>query len=307
MSKSQRIRSILKKDQTIPLDEDIFLIIGKNNGTFPYCNALLIADDETVLIDSGIGTKILEPLKDHIDILINSHYHIDHVSGNHLIPELWVSEQENGVTSSFDRYRRFAGIMGTPIESDWLRWFDKHFTFKPSYPTRILKPNEILDFGSTSWRVIHTPGHTPGHCCFYEPERRIMFSSDIDLAGFGPWYGNPNADLDDFAHSIKTVADHDISVIASSHVFPIKAGIVEALNRYLNVLSARDRLILAHLVNEMSLDELEQKNIIYRREQKSYASFAWFEKNMLSKHLLRLVEDGKVKRSNDRFITVGLD
>ena len=35
-----------------------------------------------------------------------------------------------------------------------------------------------IKFGETTLEVIHTPGHTPGHLCFYEPEQKILFSGD---------------------------------------------------------------------------------------------------------------------------------
>lgn len=35
-----------------------------------------------------------------------------------------------------------------------------------------------IEFGETALRIIHTPGHTPGHICIYEPEGKILFSGD---------------------------------------------------------------------------------------------------------------------------------
>ena len=31
--------------------------------------------------------------------------------------------------------------------------------------------------------VIHTPGHSPGHCCFYEQERKYLYSGDLIYSG----------------------------------------------------------------------------------------------------------------------------
>ena len=74
MSKKSRLQEVLGKINTEQLDEGIFQVVGKNSGTFPFCNALLIVDEEVVLVDSGCGSEVLSPLKDHVDILINSHY-----------------------------------------------------------------------------------------------------------------------------------------------------------------------------------------------------------------------------------------
>ena len=162
MSSRSELLRVIEKIETVRLDESIYLIIGNNRGTFPYCNALLIVDDDAVLIDSGCGNEIMEQLADNVDILINSHYHIDHILGNALIGELWVVEEEAGVTSSFEKYRQYAGIYNEPVEEEWLAWFHDWFVFIPSKHTRTFHTNEAFDFGDTKWQVVHTPGHSPG-------------------------------------------------------------------------------------------------------------------------------------------------
>jgi glyoxylase-like metal-dependent hydrolase (beta-lactamase superfamily II) len=301
MVKKVQLKDSLNKLNSVQLDEDVYLIIGKNKGTFPYSNSLLIADEEVVLIDSGIGEEQLGIIKDEVDILINSHYHIDHILGNYLFENLWIVEEEADVTSSFENYKRFAGILGTSIEDSWLAWFHQYFKFHASSPTSIFKSNEVFKFGDTNWQAVHTPGHSPGHCAFYEPRRKIMFASDIDLTPFGPWYGNPTADLPDFIDSIKLLSNFDIDVICSSHSYPKKDNIKEALVDYLNIVFARDRCILKLLEMERTIDDLESQDIIYNKSQKRYKAFAWFEKNMLKKHIDLLIETGKVEREGEKF------
>ncbi len=301
MQKHSPLFDALKKLNTNQLDDNVYLIIGKNKGTFPYSNSLLILDEQVVLIDSGIGNELLVTVKDYIDVLINSHYHIDHILGNHLFKDLWVIEEEAGVTSSFDNYKKYAGIKGTPVEEEWLGWFQQFFEFFPSTQTRTFKANKVLKFGETEWIAVHTPGHTPGHCCFYEPNKKLMFSTDIDLTRFGPWYANPNSSLPDFIESIKRLHDFEMDVICTSHTFPLKNKIRAALEKYLNVIFERDETILNLLDKEMTVEELEANDIIYKKEHKGYKAFTWFEQNMIRKHLDRLVELGKVVRIGDRY------
>jgi glyoxylase-like metal-dependent hydrolase (beta-lactamase superfamily II) len=295
------LKYALNKLKTRELDDGVYFIIGNNKGTFPYSNSLLIADEDVVLIDSGIGDEQLEILKDKVDILINSHYHIDHILGNYLFENLWIEEEERDVTTSFENYKRFAGILNTSIEDSWLSWFHQYFKFNASSPTRTFKPNEVFKFGNTKWQVVHTPGHSPGHCAFYEPRKKIMFASDIDLTAFGPWYGNPTANLPDFIDSIKMLSDYEIDVICSSHSYPQKKDIKEALDDYLNLIFTRNERILELLKKERTLDDLESQDIIYNKSQKQYKAFAWFEKNMLKKHLDLLKERGKVERIGEKY------
>lgn len=301
MMKRSKVLDNLSGLNTRQLDENTYLIIGKNEGTFPYSNSLLILDDEVVLIDSGIGNEYLETIKDDIDILINSHYHIDHILGNYLFKELWMVEQEAEVTSSFESYKEHAGILGSPIEEDWMRWFRQYFIFHASSPTKTYKPNQEFKFGETKWIAVHTPGHSTGHCCFYEPNKKLMFSSDIDLAPFGPWYGNPSADLPDFIESIKKVTEFDMELICTSHTMPFRNDIENHLKHYLSIIFERDEHILGLLSKEMTIEELEAQNIIYKEGQKRYKAFTWFEQNMIRKHLERLMDLGQVEQVNDRF------
>jgi glyoxylase-like metal-dependent hydrolase (beta-lactamase superfamily II) len=304
MVKKSRLKEALNKLNIKQLDDDVYLIIGLNKGTFPYSNSLLIVDEEVVLIDSGIGDEQLEVLKDEVDILINSHYHIDHILGNYLFENLWIVEEEADVTSSFENYKRFAGILGTSIEDSWLAWFHQYFKFHASTPTRIFKPNEVFKFGNTNWRAVHTPGHSTGHCAFYEPKRKIMFASDIDLSPFGPWYGNPTANLPDFIDSIKLISDYNIDLICSSHSYPQKDNIKESLGDYLDIIFVRNERILKLLESQRTIDDLESQDIIYNKSQKRYKAFAWFEKNMLKKHIDLLIEMGKVEKEGEKYIAI---
>ena len=45
-----------------------------------------------------------------------------------------------------------------------------------------LAGRETFSFGNTTLRIIPTPGHTPGHVCFFEPESRVVFTGDTLFA-----------------------------------------------------------------------------------------------------------------------------
>lgn len=42
----------------------------------------------------------------------------------------------------------------------------------------LLRDKEILTIGGISIQVLHTPGHTPGGCCYYLKEEGMLFSGD---------------------------------------------------------------------------------------------------------------------------------
>lgn len=49
-----------------------------------------------------------------------------------------------------------------------------------------LNDREILEYGNFSLKVISTPGHTPGHVCLYDAEKKILFSGDHILFDITP-------------------------------------------------------------------------------------------------------------------------
>lgn len=46
-----------------------------------------------------------------------------------------------------------------------------------------LEHGQVLQLGGIEIEVRHTPGHTPGHCCFFWPQEGILFSGDQLFAG----------------------------------------------------------------------------------------------------------------------------
>lgn len=50
-------------------------------------------------------------------------------------------------------------------------------------PDRFFDDGDQIDVGDIQFRVIHTPGHTPGGVCFYSPQEQILISGDTLFKG----------------------------------------------------------------------------------------------------------------------------
>jgi hydroxyacylglutathione hydrolase len=50
-------------------------------------------------------------------------------------------------------------------------------------PDRLVEDGEVLDLAGTAWRVLHTPGHSPGSVCFVNDRDRIALVGDLIFAG----------------------------------------------------------------------------------------------------------------------------
>ncbi|MFQ5710803.1 MAG: MBL fold metallo-hydrolase [Candidatus Geothermarchaeales archaeon] len=283
-----------EKEYVLEVAENVFFVEGEGGGAFPHSNSLMISDEKGVLIDTGIGDSRLGALKPRVDVVLNTHCHVDHIRGNHLFSEVWACGVESGAIRSFDAFKRFFGIWGQPME----RVIEERllsYGYRESRVEFEFSGGDVLDFGKTRWEVVLTPGHSPGHCCFYERERGILFSGDIDLTGFGPWYGWPNCSVDDFITSIELLMDMDINILASGHRRPIFSDIASALRAYLGKIYAREEEILDFLKGKHDLKQIVDKAFIYGSAQRRDWVLRVFEENMVRLHLERLIRAGKVE------------
>ncbi len=67
-----------------------------------------------------------------------------------------------------------------------------------------LSDGDRLSIGSHSIETRHTPGHTPGHCCFYLEQQEILFSGDQLFAGSIGRTDLPGGSMPDLMSSMAT-------------------------------------------------------------------------------------------------------
>lgn len=91
----------------------------------------------------------------------------------------------------------------------------------PVSPDIILEGGGKISIGSSEFEVLLTPGHSPGHICLYEPERKLLFSGDHVLpeitpnVGFHPQSGeNP---LGGFLKSLQYLSKLEVNFVFPGH------------------------------------------------------------------------------------------
>ena len=107
----------------------------------------------TSVIDPGESEPVLEFLNDknwHLDEIINTHHHHDHIGGNKKLLDVYKSKL---IAPSYENNR--ISNINIPVSD-----------------------NETHNIAGVLAKVIHTPGHTLGHVCFYMPEEKYLFSGD---------------------------------------------------------------------------------------------------------------------------------
>lgn len=83
-------------------------------------------------------------------------------------------------------------------------------------PARLLQDGDIIDCGGREIQVIHTPGHSPGHCCFYEKERGYLYSGDLIYRGcLDAFYPTTSPQL--FKQSVEKLLPIPVNKILPAH------------------------------------------------------------------------------------------
>lgn len=289
----------------IKISDHIYIVPGENNGRFPHCHCVYIKDEICALFDSAAGMQPLLPLQDKVDILVNTHFHPDHTRGNDLFPRAVIYAPWDDVPpiESKSQFLLYTGF--DSFSEGEFNEVQELIRYKESRVDRTFVDGDILDFGKTRFRVIHTPGHSPGHCCFIEEKSGVFIGGDIDLTGFGPWYGHRISDLDKFICSMNKLPVSDISIFISSHEEAlIKDNIRKRLSDYAEVFKKREKLLLSVLETPATLEELVEKKLIYGRHPSYVHLLRYFERQMLQKHLNRLLREGKVARTGNFYRTI---
>ncbi len=155
----------------------LYLLKSKKPSSNSY---LILGEKLKVLIDSGISQHfnfITKDLKDigvdtrSLNMVINSHEHVDHFGANRYLQER--------VPILAHRYA------ATKIVSadDEVMLCRAHGEDPTGYQVNMWLENlNVLDLGDWFLKVLHTPGHTSGSLCIYEPRRKVLISGDTVFA-----------------------------------------------------------------------------------------------------------------------------
>jgi len=297
-----------------PISDPIYLVEGKNRGRFPFSHSILIRtrDSGDVLIDTGCGFDILNELKKEtgIRVVINSHTHPDHSAGNAVFSangsSLFVPTESIDTAGSVVALSHRLAEPGD-LALYWQNFVTEKLDFADYRPTDTYDESTPFRFDDVTLLPIHTPGHTADHYCLYEPDRKILFSFDYDLTGFGPWYGHRESSITQFIASIDRLLMLDIKCLVSGHKGVITDGIQEGLSAYRGVFAERDELIFTHVQNgAATLGELVDRSPIYGGFPYAEPLLRYWEGRMIELHLERLIDDGRViQHDNGRLDAVG--
>ncbi|GAF02553.1 MBL fold metallo-hydrolase [Saccharicrinis fermentans] len=186
-----------------PWQENTYLIAAENGDCIvvdPGC----LSDEEQQNLVSYMADNHLKPVR-----LLNTHLHLDHVFGNRFVCQHYGLSAEAHQADEFwiEQTVPYAAQMGFTL------------TENPPALKRYLEHDQIIEFGGSTIKVLHVPGHSPGGVALYMEQEGVLIAGD---ALFRESIGRsdlPGGDFDTLITAIKThlLTLPDQTVIYSGH------------------------------------------------------------------------------------------
>ena len=250
------------------LTDSVSVLTGTANGGYPSGNSLLVRGAaETVVIDPSIDVVARGGAPVPVDAVINSHSHEDHMAGNGMFPDarVHVHHEDRLGVASMDGLMEVYGLTGETRET-FASVVLEEFHYTPRPDAQGFGDGHVFDLGGgTTVEAVHLPGHTRGHSGFRIDD--VFFLSDIDLTGFGPYYGDVWSDLEQFEDSLVKVRDEDARFYVTFHHKGVVEGretFLEMLDAFHSVIGRRHDAMLEHLTEPRTIAEMADHRFVYR-------------------------------------------
>lgn len=282
----------------------VTVLVGEQSGKYPDGNSLWIRGREAgALVDPSLSVARRAAELNGIDLVVQSHVHEDHVAGLSRFPRARVAVHRADLPGlqHVDGLLAIYGYADPSLRDGMRRWVTEQFHYAARPDAEPYDDGAVFDLGGTRLRAIHLPGHTRGHSALLVEPEGVLFLGDIDLSGFGPYYGDAWSDLADFERSLARVREIEARIWVSFHhagVIEDRATFLAKLDRFAGRIAEREAALLDHLAEPRTLDELVRHRFLYpAHAQLSFIDAA--ERRTIEQHLARLHASGHVEICGD--------
>ena len=166
-------------------------------------NAWVIASEkggQAIVVDAppdveGVAGLLSEHDLTPVAVLV-SHGHVDHVGGAGGIAERYAVSAYIHPDDEFlyaDPAQQMRQLWGFEIPGD----------YAPPERWESLADMSSVELGGFDFEILHTPGHSPGHCCFHVQGEGVLFSGDQLFAGSIGRTDLPGGDYDTLMASMR--------------------------------------------------------------------------------------------------------
>jgi|SRR5436190_23527691 len=144
--------------------------------------------EEKDKLKSFIDLNALKPV-----LLLNTHCHLDHVFGNKFVNDTW------GLLLHIHEKEKQMLDLAPASGEMWQLPFDNY-----KGQLIFINENSTINIGDDELEIRFTPGHSPGHVCFYDEADDFAISGDVLFNGSIGRTDLPGGDFDTLINSIQT-------------------------------------------------------------------------------------------------------
>lgn len=166
-----------------------------------------------------------------------------------------------------------------------------------------VRDGDVIKAGDFAFTLVETPGHTPGHMCLYEPERKFLISGDHILGDISPnitGWDRSRDPLKNYFESLDKVSSLKVDLVLPGHRTPIASLTrrVDELKEFHNARLSEIRSILeTETMDAYRLASIMKWDMIYDRWEDLPVPQRWFATGEALSHLRYLVNRGMVSES----------
>jgi hydroxyacylglutathione hydrolase len=177
--------------------------------------------DNEIIVDTGTGEFFHDIRKDiegsvefkRLKLIVNTHYHYDHTGGDKKFRD-WLHVPTVMHAADRDMVERGKTLAESFGQSA------KVFTLDTD-----IKEGDVINTENFHLLVLHTPGHSAGSICLYEPEKKMLFSGDTIFENAIGRTDLPGGNYNELKDSLEKLDRYNIQYMFPGHGPPKIGGV----------------------------------------------------------------------------------
>ena len=170
-----------------PVQENTYIVYNDAKECCIIDPGCYFASEEQQLVDF-VESNGLTPL-----FLLNTHCHLDHIFGNRFIHKRY------SLTLHLHKLEKQVLDLGPVSGQMWQLPFDNY-----DGELKYIAEGDTIKLGSEELEILFTPGHSPGHVCYYSKDHKFLIGGDVLFQGSVGRTDLPGGDFATLEESIKT-------------------------------------------------------------------------------------------------------